>query len=108
MLTSHAVKLRGEGDGSGYPTRVNQVGSTVVRIGEHARNRAHSEGDGAACGEPASTQSLLPTYAPSPTFQRRFDSIWATPEFELVEFAKDSEAVAAAGGITRCWLPICD
>jgi hypothetical protein len=49
-------------------------------------------------GHPASAEVLLPTYAPSVTFQRRFDSIWATPEFALVELATHLDEVVAAGG----------
>lgn len=49
-------------------------------------------------GEPASAEVLLATYAPSPEFQRRFDSIWATPEFGLDEFETHLDEVVAAGG----------
>ena len=49
-------------------------------------------------GEPASEELLLATYAPRETFQRRFDSIWATPDFELVDFATRLDEVVAAGG----------
>ena len=47
---------------------------------------------------PFSPEVLFPTYAPSAKFRRRFDSIWATPEFRLVDFATEFEAVIAAGG----------
>lgn len=49
-------------------------------------------------GKPASAEVLLATYAPSPTFQRRFDSMWATSDFELVDFATLTEDVFAKGG----------
>ncbi len=49
-------------------------------------------------GEPVSPDLLQATYAPSPTFQRRFDSIWATPEFSLTQFATHFDEVVAAGG----------
>lgn len=49
-------------------------------------------------GEPASETVLQPTYAPKPDFQRRFDSIWATPEFDLVDFETHLEEAVAAGG----------
>jgi hypothetical protein len=44
MLTSHAVKLRGEGDGSGYPTHAIRLGSwgTIVR---EVAGRTVDEGD---------------------------------------------------------------
>jgi hypothetical protein len=51
-----------------------------------------------AGGEPASPEVLLATYAPSPDFQRRFDSIWATPEFALVDFETHLDEVVDAGG----------
>ena len=49
-------------------------------------------------GKPASPEVLFATYAPSPEFQRRFDSIWATPEFELASFETHLDKVVAAGG----------
>ena len=49
-------------------------------------------------GEPASAEVLLATYAPSETFQRRFDSMWATEEFRLVDFATHMEEIVSAGG----------
>lgn len=49
-------------------------------------------------GEPASAEVLLASYAPNPAFQRRFDSIWATPEFALIEFETHFDEVIAAGG----------
>lgn len=49
-------------------------------------------------GQPASAKVLLATHAPSPDVQRRFDSIWATPEFGLVEFETHLDEVVAAGG----------
>lgn len=49
-------------------------------------------------GTPASEDLLLATYAPSATFQRRFDSIWATPEFKMNRFATHVEEVFAANG----------
>jgi hypothetical protein len=48
--------------------------------------------------QPASADLLLPTYAPSTKFQRRFDSIWATPEFEVLDFTTHLEEVVLAGG----------
>ena len=47
---------------------------------------------------PATTDVLLATYAPSPTFQRRFDSMWASPDLGLTGFATHLDAVVAAGG----------
>ena len=47
---------------------------------------------------PQSDEVLLATYAPSPAFQRRFDSIWATPELELIRFETHLDEVVAAGG----------
>jgi hypothetical protein len=41
---------------------------------------------------------LLATYAPSAAFQRRFDSMWATRDFGLVEFATHLDEVVAVGG----------
>jgi hypothetical protein len=52
----------------------------------------------ASGGEPASAEVLLATYAPSPEFHRRFDSMWATPEFGLLAFETRFDDVAAAGG----------
>lgn len=49
-------------------------------------------------GEPASADLLLPTYAPSHDLQRRFDSLWATPEFSLASFETRFDEVVAAGG----------
>jgi hypothetical protein len=48
--------------------------------------------------KPASSDVLFATYAPTAEFQRRFDSMWATPELELAEFSSDLHAVIAAGG----------
>jgi hypothetical protein len=47
---------------------------------------------------PASPGVLVATYAPSVTFQRRFDSMWATPDFQLVDFATTLDEVVSAGG----------
>jgi hypothetical protein len=48
--------------------------------------------------EAASPEVLLATYAPRPHFQRRFDSIWATPDFDLVDFETHLNEVVDAGG----------
>jgi hypothetical protein len=48
--------------------------------------------------EPASADVLLATYAPSATFQRRFDSLWATPEFGLTQFTTLFQEVVEVGG----------
>ncbi len=48
--------------------------------------------------EPASEELLEVTYAPRETFQRRFDSIWATPEFTLRHFSTQLDQAVAAGG----------
>ena len=48
--------------------------------------------------KPASAEVLFATYAPEPVFQRRFDSIWATPDFALDEFATHLDEVVSAGG----------
>ncbi|MBY5162102.1 endonuclease/exonuclease/phosphatase family protein [Salsipaludibacter albus] len=46
----------------------------------------------------ASPDLLVPTYAPGPDFQRRFDSIWATPDFTVDDFVTELADVVAAGG----------
>ena len=51
-----------------------------------------------SAGKPASDEVLFATYAPSPDSQRRFDSLWATPDFELVGFETHLQDVVAAGG----------
>jgi hypothetical protein len=48
--------------------------------------------------EPVSKDLLAATYAPSEEFQRRFDSMWATPDFELDGFATHLHRVKAVGG----------
>ncbi len=48
--------------------------------------------------EPASEELLDVTYAPRENFQRRFDSIWATPDFTLVDFSTRLDEAVAAGG----------
>jgi hypothetical protein len=47
--------------------------------------------------EPACAEAMVATYAPRATFQRRFDSIWATPDFALLEFATYFEESVEAG-----------
>lgn len=47
---------------------------------------------------PHSDGVLLPTYAPNDDFQRRFDSMWATPDFELAKFSTHLDEVVDAGG----------
>jgi len=49
-------------------------------------------------GTPASPDVLFATYAPTPGFQRRFDSMWATPDFELSDFKTELDEVVRAGG----------
>lgn len=49
-------------------------------------------------GDPASADVLLATYAPSSAFQRRFDSMWATPDFDLLDFATHLDEVVSVGG----------
>jgi hypothetical protein len=48
--------------------------------------------------DPASAEVLLATYAPNETFQRRFDSMWASPEFRLIDFATNLDEVVSVGG----------
>ena len=41
---------------------------------------------------------LIATHAPTPAFQRRFDSIWATPDVALVNFVTRLDEAKSAGG----------
>lgn len=50
-----------------------------------------------AC-EPFSDEVLVPTYYTAPDQPRRFDSMWATPDLELVEFETEWEGVVSAHG----------
>jgi hypothetical protein len=49
-------------------------------------------------GDAASADVLLPTYAPNADFHRRFDSMWATPEFRLARFETLLDEVMESGG----------
>jgi hypothetical protein len=53
---------------------------------------------GRSGAEPACADAMVATYAPRATFQRRFDSIWATPDFTLTGFDTRLEEAVAAGG----------
>jgi len=48
--------------------------------------------------EAASPELLTATYAPNLDFRRRFDSMWATQSFRLVDFSTHLDDVVAAGG----------
>lgn len=47
---------------------------------------------------PVSDELLTATYAPNQDFQRRFDSMWATPEYTVTNFTTELQDVVAAGG----------
>jgi hypothetical protein len=92
--TVEAVRFHWDDARSGVKKLQALLGLTPIhRARDLFREHLHNTG-----GKPASTDVLFATYAPNAGFQRRFDSMWATPGFGLLELRSRLKEVIAIGG----------